>query len=149
MTYARIDNGVVAEYPVYEGDIRLRYPNVSFPAQFDPPEGYVAVADVAPPQVDHTQNLAEGEPAQIEGVWTRQWVVTDATPEQLVERSKAQWVRNRAERNALLTACDWTQLSDAPLTNVQTAQWATYRQALRDITAQPDPFNIVWPQAPA
>lgn len=149
MTYARIENGAIAEYPVYEGDIRLRYPNVSFPPQFDPPEGYVPMVDVVPPQIDHTQNISEGEPQLVDGVWTRQWVVTDATAEQLAERAEAKWGQVRAERNAKLTACDWTQLSDAPLTNVQTAEWATYRQALRDITAQPDPFKIDWPKAPA
>jgi len=37
----------------------------------------------------------------------------------------------------------WTQLSDSP---VDKAAWATYRQALRDITTQVDPFNIKWPK---
>lgn len=54
----------------------------------------------------------------------------------------------RSNRDALLAACDWTQLPDAPLTNTQTADWASYRQALRDITTQSDPFNIEWPVAP-
>ena len=58
----------------------------------------------------------------------------------------AEWAYVRAERNKRLTACDWTQLSDAP---VDAAVWATYRQELRDITTQSDPFNIVWPAAPA
>ncbi|MGG4054103.1 phage tail assembly chaperone [Delftia tsuruhatensis] len=29
------------------------------------------------------------------------------------------------------------------------APWLAYRQALRDITDQPDPLAIVWPTAPA
>lgn len=57
----------------------------------------------------------------------------------------AQWERIRSQRNTKLAACDWTQLPDAP---VDAAVWATYRQALRDITLQADPFNIVWPTAP-
>ena len=49
----------------------------------------------------------------------------------------------RAERNRLLAASDWTQVADAP---VDQAAWATYRQALRDITAQAGfPNDIVWP----
>jgi len=28
------------------------------------------------------------------------------------------------------------------------AAWATYRQELRDITTQSDPFNIIWPSKP-
>ncbi len=56
-----------------------------------------------------------------------------------------QWGEVRTDRNKRLADCDWTQLPDAP---VDTAAWAAYRQELRDITAQPDPFNIVWPIAP-
>jgi len=55
----------------------------------------------------------------------------------------AEWAHIRNARNAKLAASDWTQLPDAP---VDSAAWATYRQALRDITTQADPFNIVWPQ---
>lgn len=52
----------------------------------------------------------------------------------------------RSRRDRLLGACDWTQLPDVPLTTKEA--WATYRQALRDITQQPDPLNIVWPTPP-
>lgn len=52
-----------------------------------------------------------------------------------------------AKRARLLSASDWTQLPDVPLTTK--AAWATYRQALRDITAQPGyPLDIVWPVSP-
>lgn len=53
----------------------------------------------------------------------------------------------RAQRNALLAACDWTQLADAPVDDLA---WAVYRQALRDIPDQPGfPANVVWPVAPS
>jgi hypothetical protein len=69
---------------------------------------------------------------------TKQWVDprTDQT----------QWVVVKAQRNALLVESDWTQLPDVSITNKE--QWATYRQQLRDITTQSDPFNIVWPSKP-
>jgi len=52
----------------------------------------------------------------------------------------------RAERNALLAACDWTQVADAP---VDQAAWAVYRQALRDVTAQAGfPLDVAWPVQP-
>ena len=146
MTYALIENGKITEYPVYEGEIRLRHPNVSFASPFSPPEGYEAVADAPFPAVDHTQNVAEGEPLLFGGKWTRNWVVTDASAEQIAERTNARWALVRADRNARLATCDWTQLSDAPVDDLV---WADYRQELRDITAQADPFNIVWPQEPA
>jgi len=59
---------------------------------------------------------------------------------------KALAAEARTKRNAILTQSDWTQVADAPVD--QTA-WATYRQALRDITIQAGfPENIDWPVSP-
>lgn len=53
----------------------------------------------------------------------------------------------RMQRNSLLQASDWTQLPDVELEKKQA--WATYRQALRDITSQEGyPFNVIWPTKP-
>ena len=60
--------------------------------------------------------------------------------------SETQWERVRSDRNVRVAACDWTQLQDAP---VDADAWAVYRQALRDITNQTDPFNIIWPAEPS
>lgn len=57
-----------------------------------------------------------------------------------------QWDMIRNKRNSLLVKSDWTQLPDAP---VDVEAWSTYRQALRDITLQADPFNVQWPVPPA
>jgi hypothetical protein len=52
----------------------------------------------------------------------------------------------RADRTKRLTDSDWTQIADS--TADKTA-WATYRQALRDITSQAGfPWTIDWPEAP-
>lgn len=52
----------------------------------------------------------------------------------------------REQRTTKLAECDWTQLADAP---VDKAAWATYRQALRDVTKQAGfPWDIEWPVAP-
>lgn len=40
--------------------------------------------------------------------------------------------RMRLHRDGCLTASDWTQMPDSPLTDEQRQAWATYRQALRD-----------------
>lgn len=69
-----------------------------------------------------------------------------AVPEQTPEQQEMQV---RAQRNSLLTFCDWTQLADAPLTTEQKQEWAEYRQALRDIPEQTGfPDAVVWPSAP-
>lgn len=75
--------------------------------------------------------------------WQDGWV--DPRSEQ--QKADDKWRGVRAERNRLLAASDWTVLPDVPAAN-QTA-WREYRQALRDITAQPDPFNIIWPAPPS
>jgi hypothetical protein len=52
----------------------------------------------------------------------------------------------RKSRNERLAASDWTQVIDAP---VDQAEWAVYRQELRDVTAQSGfPWNVIWPTQP-
>lgn len=53
----------------------------------------------------------------------------------------------RAERDARLTACDWTQLADVP--EETRLAWQPYRQALRDMPETADPFAPEWPTPPA
>lgn len=54
----------------------------------------------------------------------------------------------RGQRDTLMAASDWTQLPDVPAGTAAT--WATYRQALRDVTKQPGfPVDINWPVQPA
>tara|TARA_Y100001937_G_scaffold122935_1_gene184961 strand:- start:489 stop:707 length:219 start_codon:yes stop_codon:yes gene_type:complete len=40
----------------------------------------------------------------------------------------------RAVRNKKLADSDWTQATDSPLSDEKKKEWATYRQALRDLT---------------
>jgi len=59
----------------------------------------------------------------------------------------------KMHRNDILSGTDWTQGSDCPLTDSKKAEWATYRQTLRDFPATNDPaatdFNdLVWPTPP-
>ena len=56
------------------------------------------------------------------------------------------WNTIREIRDHLLKSCDWTQLPDVSIPDK--ADWAAYRQSLRDIIDQTDPCNIVWPVAP-
>tara|TARA_R110000796_G_scaffold39409_1_gene98338 strand:- start:7442 stop:7693 length:252 start_codon:yes stop_codon:yes gene_type:complete len=58
----------------------------------------------------------------------------------------------RRVRKDLLQECDITQLADAPLTDAEKAEWATYRQALRDMpvtNASATTYEeIIWPEKP-
>lgn len=39
----------------------------------------------------------------------------------------------RNNRMYMLRSCDWTQGLDSPLSDAKKAEWATYRQELRDL----------------
>ena len=53
-----------------------------------------------------------------------------------------------AKRAGLLDGSDWTQLPDAPLTTTKKAEWATYRQAIRDLGDTSDFASITFPDEP-
>lgn len=56
----------------------------------------------------------------------------------------------RGGRDELLKASDWTQAADSPLSDAKKAEWATYRQQLRDLPANTtDPANPTWPTPPS
>lgn len=60
------------------------------------------------------------------------------------------WEEVRLKRNELLTESDWTDTlsAKARLGDELYNAWQQYRQALRDVTNQADPFTITWPTAP-
>ena len=71
------------------------------------------------------------------------------TDEQLIARVQGEI---REQREYLLYTSDWTQATDAPLTDAKKAEWATYRQALRDLpsqyTTETNIDNVVYPTRP-
>ena len=55
----------------------------------------------------------------------------------------------RSERDSLLTECDWVVTKAQESGGAVSAEWTTYRTALRDITASDGfPLNITWPEKP-
>ena len=65
------------------------------------------------------------------------------------EETLWQWWVIRTERDQQLYGCDWTQISGAPLDAAEITEWATYRQALRNVPEdQTAPYAIVWPTPP-
>lgn len=77
--------------------------------------------------------------------WQRHAWHDPRAPEQVLAQ---QWADVRRERDARLAATDWrlsvAQERGQPLAS----EWRVYRQALRDITEQPDPTAIEWPTPP-
>ena len=107
-------------------------------------EGYY-VTSVYKPYDHATQKLVPANPHLFDGMCCLV-EVEPLTEEELQARIDTQWQVIRNHRNQMLKDSDWTQVADAP---VDKAVWATYRQALRDVPAQADPFNITWPKQDA
>lgn len=73
-------------------------------------------------------------------------------PQAILDQEQEEFNRGlfKDQRNALLAASDWTQAADSPLSDAKKAEWATYRQALRDLPANTsDPANPTWPTPPS
>jgi len=73
-----------------------------------------------------------------------------ADPAKVAAKTQAQWASVRAQQSQKLYESDWTcSVIDPPAPILaQRDQWIAYRQALRDVTTQSDPFNITWPTPP-
>jgi hypothetical protein len=55
----------------------------------------------------------------------------------------------RAERDKLIASCDWMAIKAFEGGTTVSTEWATYRQALRDVTDQAGfPNEITWPTQP-
>jgi hypothetical protein len=81
-----------------------------------------------------------------QGRWFTKYSVADMDAEAIAAKDAGQAASVRSQRTEKLKDSDWTQVADAP---VDKAVWATYRQALRDVTAQSGfPWDITWPSAP-
>lgn len=64
------------------------------------------------------------------------------------QKLEAKWKEVIETRNKLLSESDWIVIRAVDQNQAVPQSWQTYRQALRDITNQQDPFNIVWPIKP-
>lgn len=146
--YLRIVNNTTT-YPYTIKNLRDSLPNVSLPANLSNEQliewdMYDVQFSAAPN--DYTKNIIEGTPTLIDGKYYQNWIQTDATQSEIEQRLEDKWFEVREIRNQLLMECDWTQLSDIS-TEIKNL-WSSYRQDLRNITNQTNPFNIIWPVKP-
>jgi hypothetical protein len=141
----RSDGSVITDH-----EFRVAHPATSFP----PVLSEELLADFgADPVLEGPQpTLTRYQTAAMDGVrqngahWITNWVAVDMDAEACAALDARQADAVRADRNARLSACDWTQLADAPVDDLA---WATYRTALRDVPAQDGfPWEVSWPVAP-
>jgi hypothetical protein len=145
--YVYTPEGAEPTYPFTLTDLRRLHPNISWPAEIDAATaeefGCYAVTPTDAPVV--TGKRAERTfPVLVNGQWVEQWVLVDYSADEIEQ----QWSGIRAERNTLLSSCDWWVTKAAETNATISVEQHAYRQALRDITQQADPFNIIWPIEP-
>lgn len=70
--------------------------------------------------------------------------------EKMTETYKSEYAFIRTRRGELLYKSDWTQIPGGPLSDDKKAEWATYRQQLRDLVVEGTcPLDFVWPTSPS
>ena len=139
--HLKLTNGTPAKYTL--GQLRRDNPNTSFPKLI--PDVLLASYDVYPytrpsvPEYDSlSHRLTDGSFEQVAVAWSLPYVF-EKQPQDQAERN----IRSR--RDGLMQETDWMALSE----NTVASDWATYRQALRDITGQSGfPYEITWPTKP-
>ena len=67
------------------------------------------------------------------------------SPQQKIDQ---QWYIVKSQRDQFLQQSDWRVVKASDTGIPLSQEWKDYRQALRDITTQADPFNIIWPTPP-
>jgi len=82
----------------------------------------------------------------IEGDFIYAVKVESKTSDDIAADTAALASSKRNQRNSLLVSSDWTQISDSPYKGNVT--WTNYRQALRDITVDPDWPTVEFPTEP-
>ena len=134
-------------------DLQREFPNVSLPTSISADDlealGVDPILEGPQPTLTRFQSAVRTGPEQdSKGNWMWVYNAVDWSEEQIATATESQWALIRQQRNSMLTASDWTQLADAPFTEAKKVEWSEYRQELRDITTQTDPFDIQWPEQP-
>jgi hypothetical protein len=139
------DNITVADY-------RELFPGTSFPpsgpsAEFLAEQGCMGVT-VWKAHNSKTEKLVPAAP-YVDGSTVYTVAVQAKTQEELDAATASEAANVRAQRDRLLASCDWMVVKAVETSTALSQDWATYRQALRDISSQEGfPWQVVWPKDP-
>lgn len=151
MQIAIVENGVVVKM----GDYRELFPETSFPSN-GPDSSFIAENGCMSVSLfrSHdqlTQTLVPCDPVVEDGV-VYTVAIRNLTAEEIAAAKEGAMGSIRARRNQFLKDTDGTQATDNP--SPKKADWAAYRQALRDLPAtiaasgaDPRTFSD-WPKDP-
>lgn len=137
--------------PITVGDYRELFANTSFPPS-GPSDEFLTANNAKKVNAFKahdrlTQKLVSCD-AYDDGEFVSIVQVASLSAEEIQAAKDSAMAQLRATRNTLLTACDWTQIPDCTIP--KKADWATYRQTLRDFpaTVSDARVSIDWPHNP-
>lgn len=143
--HIKIIDGQPETYTI--GQLRRDNPNVSFPKDI-PAETLEAFAvyrvnELPRPQIDErTHYIKASDFYQVDGNWQMRYHA-EPLPQAQVEQVM------REARDSLLAATDWVVVKSYERGEPVPAEWAEYRQALRDIPLRENfPYSVQWPTPP-
>ena len=151
--FVKITNGQAqANYTI--GDLRRDNPNVSFPRNISDETlasfNVFRVTELPAPDYDsRTHRLVTQAPALVDNVWTVSRIAVAKDQAQIDNETVQAAANVRTKRDRLLASCDWMAIKAFEAGSTLSAEWATYRQALRDVTAQEGfPLDVTYPTKP-
>ncbi len=137
--------------PITVGDYRELFANTSFNAN-GPSDEFLTANNAKKVNAfkahdSLTQKLVSCA-AYDDGAFVSVVQVADMSAEEIQAAKDSAMAQLRATRNALLLACDWTQIADCTIP--KKTEWATYRQTLRDFpgTISDARATVTWPHNP-
>jgi hypothetical protein len=123
---------------------------LNIPCIYDAPEPSQGTygGEWGSPQVTVHLEVPEGlDPQCLTAVREGEEITLQTDPAKVTQKTADQWASVRTQQRQKLYESDWTcSVTDYEVPNK--SEWVQYRQALRDVTTQTDPFAIVWPVAP-
>ena len=124
-----------------DGILQGVYPqNVSID-EFNHPEGTTVVG------IGSTYFTGQGGSCNVHAGWKYTTESGFFNPNELTQSDHLKNLRE--SRDLFLNQSDWTRMDDNQLSSDKKAEWATYRQTLRDLPANTaDPSNPTWPTKP-
>jgi len=141
-------------YPYSVQNLKFENKNISFPTSIS--DSLLETFGVYKVELrdsgyddDYTKDVVELTPTLSGSIYVQTYEISDADETTINIRKEIKWSEIREQRNQLLSECDWTQFQDSPITGSELTQWQTYRQELRNITIQENPYNIIWPTKPS
>lgn len=147
MQVAIVTNGEITAV----GDYKTVFPNTSFPAS-GPSDA--VLAELSAKKVNlfkahdrATQKLAPCAP-YVDGEFVYTVEVVAKTAEEIASDTASLASQKRAARDSALKSCDWRAIRAAETGVPMSADWAVYRQALRDFPSQAGFPNIDLPHDP-